>query len=111
MNVVSVVENSRVRIVCSGVYGIGSEGNPSAQLVRDALEDALQLGKTSVLSVTVDYTEVRYEWGDGPIWSLWPAVERALEIEILASHANAGPLRRLFTESGFGAFRKIRVGT
>jgi hypothetical protein len=44
-----------------GAYGSGSEGNPHASLILDALKEALA---GELRSVLVDLSAMTYEWGD-----------------------------------------------
>ena len=61
-----------LRIKCSGDYGIGSEGNQSAEKVRKTIESWLKNNQVKTASLEIDYRDVHYEWGDGPISSIVP---------------------------------------
>ena len=95
------LSGSTLSMTCVGDYGVGSNGNPSGEVVRSTLEQALQDATGEVLSVTIDFSDVIYVWGDGPTWSVLPAVERGLRVKYLAGQANLERLSNLMSETRF----------
>ena len=68
-----------LEVICSGRYGVGSEGNPSGRLVATSIEGWMADHPDQPVSrVTVDYRKVDYSWGDGPIWSVIPLFRRGV---------------------------------
>ena len=68
-----------LEVKCSGEYGVGSEGNPSAELVRVSIERWIaDHPDQPVAQIDVDYTDVDYTWGDGPVSSMVPFLARGI---------------------------------
>ncbi len=60
-----------LRVTCTGEHGVGSEGHPSAILVKSSIDQWIESHPgQSVSLIEVDYTEVDYVFGDGPVSSL-----------------------------------------
>ena len=58
-------------VTCDGEHGVGSDGRPSAGLLKSTIESWLQNHPgQSVAQIDVDYTDVNYSWGDGPVSSM-----------------------------------------
>lgn len=55
-------------VKCSGEYGVGSDGNPSAELLENVIAQWIT-EHHPVTQIDVDYSEVDYSWGDGPLSS------------------------------------------
>jgi len=90
-------------IVCSGEFGIGSEGNPSADLI---VETAVQWMDThpdsSLTHAVIDFTDVDYLWGNGPTSAAVRIGRRGpTSITIKANDANQEPLENLLQKTGF----------
>jgi len=110
MKVLDVIrDGSSPRIRCSGKYGIGSEGNLSGRVLKEALEVALLAHGDSVSEVVVDYSDADYEWGDAPNWSTSPAIRRRLAVRFVASKANREALSTLLAKTGFDRFIQVEV--
>ena len=88
-------------VKCSGVFGLGSAGNPSGALIAESIERwMISHPGDQVKQLVVDYTDVEYSWGDGPVSSVIPFVKRGItEIRLLASSRNVEPLQDLVTGS------------
>jgi hypothetical protein len=68
-----------LQVKCSGEYGVGSDGNPSADLLAKYI--ALWIADhpdQPVAQIDVDYSEVDYSWGDGPVSSMFPFVAKGV---------------------------------
>jgi len=91
-----------LRATCSGVFGIGSQGQPSATLLRESIEEWMLSHPTDrVDHMVIDYTKVEYEWGDGPASSMISFIKGGVnKVRLVANHRNLLPLRNLFTENG-----------
>ena len=62
-----------LEVVCSGQYGVGSDGNSSADLVKTSIEQwCSDHPDQTVVQIDVDYTGVDYVWGSGPVSSMVP---------------------------------------
>jgi hypothetical protein len=62
-------------VKCSGVFGIGSEGNPSGSLLTKSIDEwMLSHPDERVEELVIDYSDVEYSWGDGPVSSMIPFI-------------------------------------
>ena len=93
-----------LRIVCAGHYGAWSEGNSSARLIQDVIKRQLGREDCAIDEVIIDLTQVEYEGGDGPAWSVAPAVARGVRVTYLVRKQNREPLLLLISTVGFGRF-------
>jgi hypothetical protein len=89
-------------IVCSGEFGVGSEGNPSADLI---VETAVQWMDThpdsSLTHAVIDFTDVDYYWGNGPTSAAARIGRRGLRsITIKSNDTNREPLENLLRRTG-----------
>ncbi len=103
----SSISSNALRIACAGEYGVGSDGNPSGELVRGVIEQCLQESPSLVSEIIIDFTEVDYEAGDGPVSSVMPAVERGLRITYIVGKANREPMNALLLASGLSEWIKV----
>jgi hypothetical protein len=104
-----IVEDGCLHITCAGRFGIGSQGNPSGDLIKDRLELALERSGSPISRVVVDFTQVDYEWGDGPAWSVLPALKRGLKVSYLARGKAKEALAGLFDASGLHLLGELSV--
>lgn len=88
-----------LKVTCSGKYGEGSKGQPSAEQVRSSIERWIEgHPDQSVTRIDVDYTDVDYSWGDGPVSSLVQFYKRGVsKMRIIASRKNLDSLEGLVT--------------
>ena len=88
-------------VKCSGRFGIGSEGNPSAELLKSSIQHWIDAHPGVLIEqLDIDYSKVEYSWGDGPLWSAYPLVRRGVKkIRLIASAQNQAALESLVTES------------
>lgn len=87
-----------LKLKCSWVFGIGSKGNPSAAKITKVIEHWISdHPETLVTGLELDYTDVDYSWGDGPISSLIPFVVRGItKVCFVTSSRNYAALESLF---------------
>jgi hypothetical protein len=99
-------QDSILRVKCSGVFGVGSEGNPSGILLRKSIENWMQSHPgVKVEQIEIDLTDVIYSWGDGPISSLIIFMTRGVsQFRFLASLQNQKPLQNLIETSKLPGF-------
>ncbi len=97
-----------VRITCTGFYGVGSEGNPSGHLVKDAIKRFMDCDGDRPSEVLIDFSGVEYVWGDGPGWSVMPWA-RQLNVTYLVSDRNEQALRGLFSATNLDKVLKITI--
>jgi hypothetical protein len=92
-----------LRVMCSGPYGVGSKGNPSAKVLRETIENWMDAHpELRVEQIEIDYTDVEYFWGDGPVSSVLPLIKRGVtRIRLIASSQNRAALQSLVDYSGF----------
>ncbi len=92
-----------LEVKCSGEYGVGSDGNPSAELLGESI--ALWIANHPshpVAQIDVDYTEVDYSWCDGLLSSMFPYLAQGVaKIRLIASSQNRKSLEELVGTSGF----------
>ena len=84
-------------VICAGTFGVGSEGNPSGRLLKEAIERwMLAHPGDRVEQAVIDFAHVDYTWGDGPVWSLLPFIKSGLtKVRLKASVQNWKPLDEL----------------
>ena len=90
-------DHSVLSVRCSGVFGIGSEGNPSGILLTESIERwMLSHPGQHVEQLVIDYADVEYSWGDGPVSSVIPFIKRGVtKVRLIASQQNLEPLQEL----------------
>lgn len=98
--------DSILSVKCSGVFGIGTDGNPSGMLLSKSIKAWMENHPESkVEQICVDFTEVDYTWGDGPVSCLVIFIARDVtRIHYIASHLNRKPLENLIKLSKFPWF-------
>ena len=104
----ALIGDGVARIRCAGVFGVGSAGNPSGHVLKAALEELLGGHEGEASAVVVDFTEVEYQWGDGPVWAVYPAWRRGLHVTYLARGQVAAALRGLVEATGPGDWISIQ---
>ena len=84
-------------VKCSGTFGIGSEGIPSGNRLKESIEQWVADHPMAVVSrIHIDMTSVAYEWGDGPISSMISFLGSGVgHVQILAGAQNAKALESL----------------
>ena len=95
-----------LRVKCAGPFGVGSEGHASAVLLRETIDAWLMSpGHGRVDELIIDFTDVDYEWGDGPVTSTLPFVakRRVARVRLLANARNQRALESLVDASGLEA--------
>jgi hypothetical protein len=103
------IKGSTLTIVCSGIFGIGSEGTPSAQLIRNEIVSFLNNKDLKVTYIEIDFRRVKYEWGDGPLSAIMSIMDSDLHIKYLASKENFQSLFTLFKQSGMQNLFNIKI--
>ena len=95
--------DSILSVKCSGVFGIGTDGNPSGRLLSKSIKAWMENHPESkVEQIYVDFTGVDYTWGNGPVSSLVIFVARGVtRVHYIASHQNRKPLENLIKLSRF----------
>jgi len=91
-----------LRVKCSGTHGVGSEGNPSGLALTQAVERWISTHPQDTIDeLEVDYTDVAYSWGDGPVSSVVPFVKRGItRIRLIAGAENRQALEALVSGCG-----------
>ena len=95
-------EDQIMTICCSGEFGIGSQGQQSADLLFDRLIRWMDdHSDKHVKMIDLDFRNVDYKWGDGPISAMVPMVTRhsVSSIRIIANARNSRSLHDLIQES------------
>ena len=103
------IKGSTLSIICSGRFGIGSEGNSSAQSIHNELESAIHNADIKITEIEIDFRMVEYEWGDGPVTAIMSIINSDLKIKYLANEQNAQPLNDLFYQSGLQKSFNIEI--
>jgi hypothetical protein len=99
----------RLSLTCAGRFGIGSLGNSPGEQLRAAVDEAV-VSAPALTDVTIDFTAVEYEWGDGPLSALvGPVLRRRLRVTYLARDAVRASLEGLFASSGVRQFGELKV--
>ena len=95
-----------LRATCSGEWDAGSDGNPSCQLLTETIQCWLdEHPQQRVSMIEVDYRDVDYTWGDGPVSSLVPFLQRDIKsFRLLPSPANRDALLSLVQSSSLPWF-------
>jgi len=93
---------SVLRVKCSGPFGVGSEGNPSGRLLKLSIERWIATNpEERVKQIDIDYSDVDYTWGDGPLWSIVPFIQQGVtKIRLIAGSQNWKSLENLVGASG-----------
>ena len=104
----AAVDGAVLRLVCSGTYGVGSEGNPSGHVVKDTIKRFMNCDADPPTEVVIDFTRVEYVWGDGPGWSVVPWALHA-KVTYLVSDQNEEALTRLFSTTKLYKVLKITI--
>jgi hypothetical protein len=86
-----------LRLKWRGRFGVGSEGEPSSELLAGTIEGWLaNHAAERVEEIEVDYTDVDYSSGDGPVSSIIPFVRRGvMPFRLLPSSSNCDALKGL----------------
>ena len=103
------ITGSNFLIICSGRFGIGSEGNYSAKLIQKEIEQIISKPDLQITEVEIDFLNVEYEWGDGPISAISSVLNDRLKIKYFVNEQNAQPLINLFDQSGFREIIDIEI--
>ena len=103
------IKGSTLSIICSGRFGIGSEGNSSAQLIHKKIESAFSKADLKITEIEIDFLKVEYEWGDGPISALMSVINSDLKIKYLVNEQNARSLQNLFYQAGLQKLINIEI--
>jgi hypothetical protein len=96
-------DGRHLMVKCSGPFGVGSAGHSSAVLLREAIEEWLRCSvHVPVDELVVDFTDVDYEWGDGPVTSTLPLIAKRLvaRVRFVANANNRRSLQSLVDASG-----------
>jgi hypothetical protein len=98
--------DSILSVRCLGVFGIGTDGNPSGMLLSKSIKAWMETHpEAKVEQIDVDFTEVDYTWGDGPVSCLVIFVAQGVaRIHFIPSHQNRKPLENLIKFSKFPWF-------
>ena len=93
---------SVLRMKCSGPFGIGSEGNPSGRLLKQSIESWITSHPGEhVKQIDIDYSDVEYTWGDGPLSSIIPFIQQGvIKIRLIGGSQNWKSLENLVGASG-----------
>jgi hypothetical protein len=93
---------SVLRVKCSGPFGIGSAGNPSGRLLNQSIERWITTHPGErVKQIDIDYADVDYTWGDGPLWSIVPFIlQGIIKIRLIGGSQNGKSLENLVRTSG-----------
>ena len=103
------VTGGRLRIVCTGDWGYGSEGHGSGALVQRAIDERLKDGEPGIKSIILDYQRVHYEWGDGIIWSVHRAILKGIDVTFYGNLQNAGSIQSAIESLGWKEKLRLRV--
>jgi hypothetical protein len=105
-------ETGILTVKCRGRFGVGSEGNPSSELLTRTIEDwILNHGNARVTEIEVDYADVNYSWGDGPVSSMVPFLRQGVaRFHLIASPSNHDALKGLLKACNLPWFVLSRTG-
>ena len=98
MRIESIAHNSRVlTVTCSGIFGMGSGGNPSGKLIKNSIDNwMLSHPSIRIEQIVVDYSNVDYVNGDGPVSFMLPFIKRGVtKVCFVPNSFNRGPLKAL----------------
>ena len=100
------ISDSVLSVVCSGPFGIGSEGNSSGELIKGAIEQWVEAHPADQIEqVDLDFRKVEYSWGDGPVSSLVYLFRKGIkQVRFFASEQNQDSLESLVVSSGLPGF-------
>jgi hypothetical protein len=97
-------ENGALEAVCSGDWGIGSQGTPSARLAMESIDAWLAAHpQAAVREIRLDLRDVDYEWGDGPAWLFQLFRHRGFRFALRAGPRSLKGLRSLVDAFGLSA--------
>ena len=104
-------ESGTLRVECSGEFGVGTAGNPSGDLLTQAIRRWIAEHKDGpVVEIEIDYSCVDYSWGDGPVSSMVPLFSDGIaKCRIIASADNCGPLKNLLEHCNLPQFELVRI--
>ena len=104
------IENSVLKIICSGEFGIGTIGSPRGAAIRSTIENSIIKKGNEINSIIIDFQNVDYEWGDGIIWSVIPAVyNKQIPVTYYANLNNAKYIQSAIFAFGETERIKLRV--
>jgi len=95
------LSGSVLRVKCSGSFGIGSQGNPSGMLLLQSIRGWMPAHPGErVNQMDVDYSQVDYTGGDGPVSSMVPFMAQGVsKFRLIAGPQNWYALNNLVTFS------------
>ena len=104
-------ESRILSVKCSGKYGVGSGGNPSAELLLGTIKQwKSDHPEEPVTEIEIDYTRVDYSWGDGPVSSMGPLLAQGVEkVRLIGSSSNCEPLKGLLEGCRLPWFELLRI--
>jgi hypothetical protein len=105
-------ESGILMLKCRGLFGVGSKGQPSGELLARTIEHwiAEHAGKR-LNEIEVDYSEVDYAWGDWPVSSMVLFLRHGVErFHLVAGPANYAALRSLVEGCNLPWFRLSCAG-
>jgi hypothetical protein len=99
MQIVTVTYDSGVlHVKCAGEFGVGSAGNSSAERIVRTIQRWMSRRAEPVSEIEIDYTDVTYVWGDGPVSSMIPFFSQGVvKCRVIASPQNWEPLKTLLS--------------
>ena len=102
------IENRVLKIICSGEFGIGSNGNPRGAAISSIIEEHFKKKGNEIDSIIIDFQNVDYEWGDGIIWSVYRAFyNKQIPVTYYANLNNAKYIQSAI--SAFGETERIKL--
>jgi len=98
-------------VKCSGKFGVGSGGNPSAELLMGTIKQWMSdHPEQSVTEIEIDYTRVDYAWGDGPVWSMVGLLDQGVDkFRLIGSSSNCDSLKGLLEGCRLPWFELLRI--
>lgn len=92
----ATVSGSTLRLSCHGVYDLASEaGWECGKVVEDLIRRHLDQTDPPITEIVIDFTEVDYQHGDGPAWSVLLAVKQGVPVTYHVREQTGAPLLRL----------------
>lgn len=86
MEIIEVLRSgSTLRIRLSGEFGHGEQNAVSGRLIEQCLQQCIERDTGELTEVVIDYAAVSGLGGDGPLWSVSPALRRKLTVNFIAS--------------------------
>ncbi len=108
MEVIDVSQSeSTLRIRLAGHHGHGEENLIAGRLVKSVLEDAMDNHRGEFTEVVIDYSEVYGVGGDGPIWSVMPAIQRKIDVRFVACGETYDGLAELLAATRMDQFIRL----